>query len=104
GVALVVLPIRLLMLGGGCLLLCLVAIQLAPLSALIPGVLLTVTGGLILWAFFATSCEITTADLIVRFGPLRWRIPLGAIDQVAAKGGLAPDRAWGLAWALERVI
>jgi hypothetical protein len=104
GVALVAVPVRLAMVAAGIVLLSLVVLRMAPLLALLPGVLLTVLGGLMLWAFFSTSCEITPRDLFVRFGPLRWRIPLDAITAVVRKGGLYPDRAWGLAWSLDRLV
>jgi len=99
-----VLPISLVMVGFGILLLSLVMTQLAPLPALLPGLLVTIIGVLILWAFFSTSCEITPADLLVRFGPLRWRIPLDAIAQIVPKRGFSPDWAWGLAWSLDRLV
>jgi hypothetical protein len=104
GVALVALPVRLAMLGAGLVLLALALTRSASLAVLVPGLLLTALGTLFLWAFFSTSCEITPADLVVRFGPLRWRVPLAAIAEVIPRGGLWPDRAWGLAWSTDRLV
>ena len=71
---------------------------------LFPGLFLSVVGGLILWAYFSTSYEITPPNLLVRFGPLRWTIPLEGITQVERKKGMSPDWAWGAAWSLDRVV
>jgi Bacterial PH domain len=103
-ITLLVLPVMVLMPGMGVFLLFMAIAQAAPLSALFPGLFLSVVGGLILWAYFSTSCEITPADLIVRFGPLRWTIALEGITQVERKKGMSTDWAWGVAWSLDRVV
>jgi hypothetical protein len=97
-------PVVLLIPGVGVLLLYLAVTQAAPLPILLPGLILSVVGGLILWAYFSTSCEITPPNLIVRFGPLRWTIPLEGITQVERKKGMSSDWAWGVAWSLDRVV
>jgi Bacterial PH domain len=104
GVALVVLPLCLGMVGLGLFLLALVLIQGATLYLFMPGLLLAALGMLNLWAFLSTSYQITQADLLVRFGPLRWHIPLNAIAEIVPSGTLAPDRGWGLAWSLDRLV
>jgi hypothetical protein len=73
-------------------------------TAAFSGVIMFVAGLLYQWAFETTSYEITLTELIVRFGPLRWRIPLKAIDRVVEKKGLIRDSSWNLDWSLDRVI
>jgi hypothetical protein len=97
-------PVVLLMPVVGVFLLYLAITQAAPFLALLPGLILSAVGGLILWVYFSTSCDITPADLIVRFGPLQWTIPLEGITQVERKKGMSPDWAWGVAWSLDRVV
>jgi hypothetical protein len=103
-IALLVLPVMVLLPGVGVVLLCLAAVQAAPLAALFPGLVLSAVGGFVLWCYFSTDCEITPSDLLVRFGPLRWTIPLEGITRVEPKRGLSPDWAWGAAWSLDRVV
>jgi hypothetical protein len=88
----------------GIVLLSLAVIQAAPMLFLAHGLALTVIGVVILWAFFSTSCEITLSHLLVRFGPLRWRIPLEAIVDAVPKRGMSSELVWGLAWSLDRVV
>jgi hypothetical protein len=103
-ITLLVLPAFVLMAGVGVVLLYLGITQVAPLPILLPGLILSVVGGLTLWAYFSTFCEITPPDLLVRFGPLRWTIPLEGITQVERKQGMSPDWAWGVAWSQDRVV
>jgi PH (Pleckstrin Homology) domain-containing protein len=103
-ITLLVLPAFVLMPGVGVVLLYLAITQAAPLPILLPGLILSAVGGLILWAYFSTCCEITPSHLLVRFGPLRWTIPLEGITQVEQKKGMSPDWAWGVAWSLDRVV
>lgn len=104
-IVLLVLPVIFGMSVSGIVLLSLAVIQAAPMLFLAHGLALTVIGVAILWAFFSTSCEITPTDLVVRFGPLRWRIPLEAIvDAVPTKRGMSHELVWGLAWSLDRVV
>lgn len=105
GVALVSLPLRLAMIGGSTYLLCLALTQgPSSLPILIPGALLTGLGVLNLWAFFSTAYEITATNLLVRFGPLQWRIPLDRITEVVPNNTLRPDRAWGTVWSVDRLV
>jgi hypothetical protein len=103
-ITVVILPVIVLLPGVGVVLICLAVIQAAPVAALFPGLVLSAVGGFVLWSYFSTACEITPSDLLVRFGPLRWAIPLERITQVAPKRGLSPDWAWGTAWSLDRVV
>jgi hypothetical protein len=103
-ISLLVIPVCLAMLGVGIFLLALALTRIAPPPTALPGLILMVVGVMTLWAYFSTSCEITLTELIVRLGPLRWRIPLEAIADVAPKSSLSPDRAWGLTWSLDRLI
>ncbi len=103
-IAFIILPIILVTCGGGVFLLCLAATQVLPFPILIPGLILLGVSGLTLWAYFTASCEITSADLIVRFGPLWWNIPLEGITKVLPKRGFSPDWAWGVAWSTDRVV
>jgi hypothetical protein len=97
-------PVVLLTPCVGGVLLYLAFTQAAPFPILLAGLMLSAVGGVILWAYFSTSCEITPADLLVRFGPLRWTIPLEGITQVERKKGMSPDWAWSVAWSLDRVV
>ena len=103
-ISVLVIPVCLGMLGVGILLLALALTRIAPPPSAVSGLILMMAGLLALWAYFSTSCEITLTDLIVRLGPLRWRIPLKAIADVAPKKTISPDRAWGLTWSLDRLI
>lgn len=101
---LLILPIMFGFAVGGIVLVSLAVIQAVPLPFMAEGLALTAIGVMILWAFFSTSCEITPSDLVVRFGPLRWRIPLEAIVDAVPKKWMSPELAWGLAWSLDRLI
>jgi hypothetical protein len=71
-----------------------------------PGLLLLlegVLGGLLLWAFLSARYEITAADLVVRFGPLWRRIPLGAVEEVVPRRGFTLDWGENLALSLDRL-
>lgn len=61
-------------------------------------------GVMMLWAFFHGAYEITESHLLVRFGPLRWRIPLDHLVEVVPKRGLGADVGFGLAWSADRLI
>jgi hypothetical protein len=74
-----------------------------PLLLLVAAVALA-AGGLLLWAFFGTSYEVTPEVLRVRFGPLRWRIPVEAVAEVTASNSVFGPPAWGVAWSLDRLF
>jgi hypothetical protein len=38
--------------------------------------------GLLLWASYRASYEVTASDLVIRFGPIRTRVPVGRITAV----------------------
>src|SRR5258708_35663741 len=103
-ITLLVLPVMVLMPGMGVFLLYMAIAQAAPLPALFPGLILSVVGGLTLWAFFSTSREITPTDLIVRFGPLPWIIPSEGVTQVGRKKGMSPEWASALARSRDRRV
>jgi len=104
GVALIALPVRLGMVGAGAYFLSWLITQGGSLFLLLPEALLVGLGVLTLWAFFSTAYEITATTLVVRFGPLRGRIPLDAIVEIVPNSTLRPDRAWGAVWAVDRLV
>ena len=68
-----------------------------------------VLAGVLLWILLSTSYEITSEHLVVRAGPMRWRIPLREITGVSASRSprsgpaLSMDRLevrWGAASVL----
>jgi hypothetical protein len=64
---------------------------------LVPGTTLLLVGGLLVWVLFGTSCEITESSLVVRSGPIRWTVPLDAIEDVVPAGWLGgPVVEWNL--------
>jgi hypothetical protein len=103
-IVILVLTVSLLILGIGLFLLCLIVVQAAPPFALIPGLILLAVGGLLLWPVCSTYCEITSADLVVHFGPVRVRIPLDTIAEVIPKTCYTAEAAWHLGWSLDRVV
>jgi hypothetical protein len=70
----------------------------------VAGCVMPVIGGLLLWVFFATTYVIQPPHLVVRFGPLRWRVPLEAIVEAVPRETMFPlDWGWSVAWSLDRV-
>src|SRR5262249_5231755 len=71
----------------------------------VPGVVLATVlplmGGLLLWAYFGTSYEITEAELVARVGLFRWRVPLAAIEEIVSTRGFRLVVGMGLAWSLD---
>lgn len=55
----------------------------SPLVALANAAILLLGVGLPMWVLIATTYTLTTANLNVRSGPFRWRIPLNEIRSVA---------------------
>jgi len=70
--------------GGGTLVG--VAVVSGQYPALIPGGVLLLVGGMLLWVIFGTQYEITESSLIARSGPFRWTVPLDAIEDVVPVG------------------
>lgn len=103
-IVVLLLGINLMLLGIGIFLLSLVAIQAAPLPAVIPGLILLGVSGLMLWPMFSTYYQITAIDLVVHSGPVRVRIPLDAIAEVIPKTNYTAEAAWHLGWSLDRVL
>jgi hypothetical protein len=101
---LLIVPICVLLPVGGVFLLCVAVLEPGALPTLVPGLVMLAVGALLCWAFAATDCEINSSNLIVRFGPLRWQIPLERIADVVPKRGLSAELAWGLAWSMDRVL
>lgn len=50
--------------------------------ALVPGTMLLLVGSLLLWILFGTNYEINETSLVIRTGPIRWTVPLEAIEEV----------------------
>jgi hypothetical protein len=75
-------------------------------ASVVPVFLATPLIGLLpLWVVFSISYEITASELIVRMWPLRWRIPLSAIESVEPVRGWTGVlfMGWKLAPSLDRL-
>lgn len=88
--------------------LALAAILAAFLAPSAPGVLIVVgclagTAALLLWCLLGTSYEITAAEVVVRVGPFRKRLPLGSIAEVRAVRTMWQP-AWNFSWSLDRLL
>lgn len=59
-------------------------------------VVLLFSAALIAWCLVSTSYRVQNADLAIRCGPFRWRIPISAIRRVVARRGAiaAPALSW----------
>jgi hypothetical protein len=68
--------------------------------ALLPAAAVLAGGVLIASLLLAANYEIGASDLIIRFGPVRWSIPLAALVEVVPVRGAAFEFGWGLAWSL----
>jgi hypothetical protein len=70
-------------------------------APLIPGTILLLVGGMLVWVLRGTNCEITDTTLIIRAGPFRTSMPLEAIEEVVPQrnwyGGPALEMNFGLA-------
>ena len=62
--------------------------------------MLLAVGSLILWFLTGTRYEITETSLIIRSGPIRWTVPLDAIEEVVPteKRHMGPE--WGFSLSL----
>lgn len=69
----------------------------------VPGVILGSAGGMLVWILAGSVYEITETDLILRLGPLRWRLRLEAIEEVYSTTKLQNDIGWGLALSSDRI-
>ena len=48
------------------------------------GILLLLVGLFLCWTFLATTYEITSSHVVIRWGPLRWRIRIAEIVEAAS--------------------
>ena len=87
-----------LLVGGGTLVGFAAVAGLYP--ALVPGSVLLLVGGMLLWVIFGTSYAITESSLIARAGPFRWTIPLDAIEEVVPVGWLGDRHLFEMNLAL----
>jgi hypothetical protein len=69
----------------------------------VPGVILANVGGLLVWILLGTRYEIDEMDLLLRLGPLRWRLAIDSIVEIYSTSRLQNDFGWGLALSLDRV-
>jgi hypothetical protein len=99
-VACLILPAGLGLLGGTVVAVSQAAAGAVPPQAWLLALLPAVVGLLLLWMFLGTSYEIGESDLVARLGPFRWRVPLGAIEEVVATTGFRLVFGTGLAWSL----
>ena len=72
-------------------------------ALLVPAALCGGVGLLLAWLWFGSSYELTETELVIRFGPLRFTLPLEGVIDVHATDRLKADFGWGLAWSLDRV-
>lgn len=63
------------------------------MTKLLLGPVLLCGSGFLLWTLFGTSYQLTSTALLVRVGPLRWRIPLASIIEVSPDRNLASSAA-----------
>jgi hypothetical protein len=66
-----------------------------------PGGILLAVGFLFLWILRNTNCEITETTLIIRSGPIRWRVPLDAIEEVVPTEQRRIGPEWGFSLSLK---
>ncbi len=101
-VACLVVPTGFLPLGiGGFIAYLTVTQAMPPVPGLLGAVLPLAVGGLLLWLFLGTTYEIGETELVNRLGPLRFRVPLDAIEEVVATRGFRLVVGLGLAWSLD---
>jgi hypothetical protein len=68
------------------------------------GCLLVSVGGLIVWIFMSCHYEITADSVLIRFGPLRFALPIDSIVEVHSTSRFKVEFAWGLAWSIDRLV
>jgi hypothetical protein len=101
-VAVLILTIGAIQLSGACLLL-VSAIRMHQPGILVPAAVLMAVAFFLVWIWSSSSYEITETDLVIRFGPLHWTVPLETIEEVYSTGRLKADVGWGLAWSIDRM-
>jgi len=67
------------------------------------GVIVANVGGLLLWILLGSRYEIGEKELILRLGPLRWRLALDSIVEIYSVSRFRNDFGWGLALSLDRM-
>jgi hypothetical protein len=101
-VAVLILTIGAIQLSGACLLV-FAAIRMHEPGILVPAAVLMAVAFFLLWIWSSSSYEIIENDLVIRFGPLHWTVPLETIEEVYSTTKLKADLGWGLAWSLDRM-
>ena len=66
------------------------------LVRVLTSIMLAGAAGFILWSLFKTDYMVTTDTLRVRYGPLRWSIPLSSIQSVQPSRSVISGPAWSL--------
>lgn len=69
-----------------------------------PGCLLVSVGGFIVWIFMMCHYEITADTVVIRFGPLRFALPIDSIVEVHLTSRFKVEFGWGLAWSIDRLV
>jgi hypothetical protein len=101
----ILLIIALLLMGVGILVWYLVLAGMLPIipPTLIPVFVPPMVGIVLLWILYGTNYEMTASDLIVRFGPIRWRMPLERIVKVVPRRKVFGRPGWALGLSLDRL-
>lgn len=103
-VALLLVAISLLDFGIGGVMLYGAVVQAAPLPILLSGFVPVLIGGLLLWIYASTRCDISPPNLVVRCGPMWFTIPLDAIAEVRHKRGFSLELGWNFALSQDRLL
>jgi hypothetical protein len=76
-----------------------------PLLVRLGGAALTLAGiAFTLWIYYSTRYTLTDTELIVRTGPLRWRVALDSIDEVSPSRNPISSPAFSLDRRLSRAV
>ncbi len=97
--------IALLLIGVGILIWYLLLTGVLPIlpQTLIPILAPPVAAIMLLWILYGTSYELTVSDLIIRYGPFRWKTPLERIVAVLPTTKIFHRPGWGFALSLDRL-
>jgi hypothetical protein len=103
--AAILLIIALLLIGVGILIWYLVLTGMLPIlpKTLIPILVPPLAAIMLLWILYGTSYELTASDLIIRYGPFRWKTPLQRIVAVVPTRKVFHRPGWGFALSLDRL-
>jgi hypothetical protein len=94
--------ISLIQLGGACLFVGVYFWKQVP-HLWVAGLILGNVAALLLWILIGTRYEIGEQDLLIRLGPMRWRLAIGSIVEIYSTHRLRHDIGWGLALSLDRL-